>query len=325
MRAFVTGATGFIGLHLCRALVARGDEVVALVRNPEKATQLPPGVSTLRGDLSILADPSTELPACDVIIHLAGVVAAQNPREYEAINYGAVKNLIDCIGRQRQKPRRLLFTSSLAAAGPSSPDVPHTEDHPLRPIDPYGDAKARAEALMSTAKVPTTVFRPPIVLGPGDPASITLYKAAQSGLGFRVAGKPRRLSFVDVRDLVSAILLMADDTRTTSYVYYASHPEPVDVVLLWEELAKAVGRSVFVAPVPTPALHVASFLSTAFCRAFGWTNQLDRKQVLQMTAPAFLCSSDRLRNDLGWAPQYGLAEALQNAARGYREAGWLKS
>lgn len=325
MRAFVTGATGFIGLHLCRALVARGDQVTALVRNPRKADELPAGVKIFEGDLSVFADPATRLPASDVVIHLAGVVAARSPEEYEAINYGAVKDLVECIGRQAEKPRRLLFTSSLAASGPSSLDVPHTESDELRPIDPYGEAKARAEALLATCAVPTTAFRPPVVLGPGDGASLTLYRAARSGLGFRVAGTPQRLSFVDVRDLVSAILLMADDTRPTSHVYFAAHPQPIDVVLLWQELARAVDRRVLVAPIPRPVLHVASFFSTAFCRVFGMTNQLDDKQVRQMTAPAFLCSSERLRSELGWAPRHDLADTVQNAAEGYRQAGLLRA
>jgi nucleoside-diphosphate-sugar epimerase len=65
-------------------------------------------------------------------------------------------------------------------------------------------------------------------------------------------------------------------------------------------------------------------------RGRGWSdagefrNQLDAKQYAPMVEPAWVCSSARLRADLGWAPKHELADCLANAAKGYREAGVLK-
>lgn len=327
MRILVTGATGFIGRHLCRRLAERGDQVLALARSKRKAATLAalaPAVEVLEGDLSLFADPDVQLPPCDVVIHLAGVVAAGDPSEYEAINYGAVKDLVGCLSRQSWKPARLLFASSLAAGGPTARATPLTELDPPRPIDPYGDAKARAEALVREAPFPTTAFRPSIVLGPGDDASLTLFRAARAGVGFRVAGSPQELSFVDVRDLVEAIVLMADDARPGSRCYYASHPSPTDVRALWRELSAAVGRKVLVVPVPAWALYVAMRVASAGAALFRFKNQLDAKQYRQMVAPAFVCSSERLREDLGWEPKHNLSDCVAHAADGYRAAGMLR-
>jgi nucleoside-diphosphate-sugar epimerase len=310
-------------LHLCRKLTDRGDEVVALVRSKRKAAQLPPSTTLLEGDLSLFADPNTQLPPCDVVIHLAGVVAADRMTEYEAINFGAVKDLIGCIERQSWRPRRFLFASSLAAGGPSARGTQLTEGDPPHPIDPYGDAKARAEALVRAAPFPTTIFRPPMVLGPGDEASLTLFKAARARLGFRVAGTPQELSFVDVRDLVEAIVLMADDQRAGQFCYYTSHPSQTDTRALWRELAQAVGRRVFVLPVPRWVLYLAMLGASAGAALLRFRNQLDAKQYAQMVAPAFLCSGERLRSDLGWNPRHELADCLAYAAAGYRAAGQL--
>ena len=115
MRVFITGATGFIGQHVCRLFMDRGDEVVALVRSPAKASRLPRGVQTFAGDLSTFADEGTVLPPCDVVIHLAGVIAAEKLEDYDAINHRAVHDLLDCLGRQSWVPRRLLFASSMRA------------------------------------------------------------------------------------------------------------------------------------------------------------------------------------------------------------------
>jgi nucleoside-diphosphate-sugar epimerase len=323
LRVFVTGGTGFIGIHLCRRLVERGDEVVVLVRSKTKAARLPKGARVFEGDLSMFADPSCVLPECDVVVHLAGVVAADSLDEYDAVNRRAVGALVDCVARQSWKPRRFLFASSLAAAGPSAPSRPWTEADPPAPIEEYGRAKAEAEPLVAAAPFPTTSFRPPLVFGPGDEASLTLFKSARAGIGFRVAGKPQELSFVDVRDLVDAIVLMADDPRPGHFVYFAGHPRTIDVRELWTELARAVGRRVLVVPVLRPLLFGAMLVATGFSKIFRFKNQLDKKQYSQMVAPAFVCSSDRLRSELDFQPKYDLAETLSNAAQGYREAGWL--
>lgn len=79
MRFLVTGATGFIGTHLCHRLVADGHQVVALVRTPGKAHRLPAeGVEVLHGDLSLFQDGALELQPCDVVIHLAAVIAGKD-------------------------------------------------------------------------------------------------------------------------------------------------------------------------------------------------------------------------------------------------------
>jgi dihydroflavonol-4-reductase len=318
LRVFVTGATGFIGQHLCHRLSLCGDQVVALVRTEGKAAKLPDGVEIFRGDLSTFADPHTVLPACDVVVHLAGVVAARSSEDYAIVNYSAVGDLVDCLARQDWKPKRFLLASSLAAAGPSPGDRAWTEEDPPSPIDPYGLAKGNAEAAVRRAPFPTTAFRPSIVLGPGDEASLTLFRAARSGVGFRVAGVPQRLSFVDVRDLVEAIVLMVDDRRPGSFLYFVSHPSAIDVRELWRGLARAVGSGVMVVPLPRWVLYVAMRVSTFVSRLLGHRNQLDEKQYKQMTAPAFVCSSEAIRRDLGWTPRHDLAECLAHAAEGYR-------
>jgi nucleoside-diphosphate-sugar epimerase len=325
MRILVTGGTGFIGHHVCRRLVERGDEVIALVRSPKKAASLPPGVKLLEGDLTLFANPATVLPPCDVVVHLAAVIAADSLEQYEAINFVAVKDLLECIGRQSWKPARFLFASSLAANGPSPAGHELTETDPLQPIDPYGDAKARAEPLVEAAPFPTTSFRPSIVLGPGDEQSLTLFRSAQNGVGFRVAGTPQELSFIDVRDLVDAIVLMADDRRAGSYRYFVSYPEKTNVRELWTELGRAVGRGVSVVPIPRWGLYAAMKVATAGSALFRFKNQLDAKQYKQMVAPAFVCSSAALRRDLGWAPRHALAECLAHATEGYRASGALRA
>jgi nucleoside-diphosphate-sugar epimerase len=326
MRVFVTGATGFIGAHLCQRLVSEGHEVVALVRDPKKAAaELPKhGVETLAGDLTLFQQEGLVPPACDVVIHLAGVVTAKSPALYDEINFVAVQNLVKALSRQSFRPRRLLFASSLAAAGPCLDRKPKSESDPAEPVEPYGRAKLKAEHFLAAeAPFPTTSFRPSIVFGPRDTATLSFFKMAMRGVGFRIAGEPQGLSFIDVDDAVSGIVAMMDDESDAHRVYFLSANEQMDTELLWQAMAEATERRLRVIRVPRTVLCGAMWTTTGLSRVFGFHNQLDRKQYDQMVAPAFMCSSQALQSAHGWVPEVSLVSSLRKAWNAYRQDGWL--
>jgi nucleoside-diphosphate-sugar epimerase len=326
MRVLVTGATGFIGAHLTRALVTQGHTVVALVRDPAKAAaELPAkGVETLTGDLSLFERPDVVLPPCDLVFHLAGVVAARSPEQYDAVNFHAVRHLVGALARQSWRPRRFLFASSLAAVGPSARRVPKREHDAAEPIEPYGRAKLKAEQFLAAeAPFPTTSFRPSIVFGPRDTATLTFFKMARRGFGFRVAGAPQELSYIDVDDAVAGIVAMTEDRSDAHRTYFLAAHEPMDTEVLWRAMSEAIGRRVRVIRVPRPLLRAASLAGTALSKTFGFTNQLDKKQYDQMVAPAFLCSSEALARAHAWTPRVPLVASLAKSWSAYRADGWL--
>lgn len=324
MRVFVTGATGFIGSHLCEKLVEEGHEVIALVRSPHKAKYLPShGVHIVEGDLATLRDPSLVLPEADVVVHLAGVVSAPTLDDYEAINYRAVEDLVAALERQSWRPRRLLFASSLAAAGPSDGLRPHVETDACNPVEPYGDAKYRAEQFLANAPFPVTAFRPALVFGTRDPATLTFYKAARWGVGFVVAGAPQLLCGVHVKDVVDAIIAMAEDTSDEMRTFFVANNEEMSSRSIWTSLSSALGKKIRIVPVPRGLLRTATTLATATARVLPIRNQLDDKQYRQMTAPAFVCSSRALQEAYGWNPQRTIEDAMREAWDWYRAEGWL--
>ncbi len=324
MRFFVTGATGFIGSHLTLRLLADGHEVHALVRTPSKAGLIEEaGAHLVPGDLAAFADADFELPEVDVFVHLAAVIAADNDAQYRALNFESVQDVIACIRRQSWTPSRFVFASSLAAAGPSVPGQPHSEADTLNPVESYGRSKCDAEAFLDTVEFPVTSFRPPIVIGRRDPAFLTLFKMANRGVGFRVAGTPQQISFVAIDDLVDAIVVLSGDTRPGHQRYFTTSPDMITVNELWDALEAGVGRRVRMIPIPPFLLRILSVFATLGSALFRTRNQLDRKQVNQMLAPAFVCSGDRMDQDLGWRAEVGLQDAIDRAVSGYREDGWL--
>jgi dihydroflavonol-4-reductase len=324
MQVLMTGATGFIGGHLCRRLVAEGHSVVALVRDPKRTAFLPQsGVEQVQGDLSIFERPDLLLPRSDVVIHLAGVITAKTADQYDQINCQAVKNLVHCLARQSWQPRRMLFASSLAASGPSVPGHRKTEADPCEPADAYGRAKLAAEIFLREAPFPITSFRPSVVFGPRDPAALTLFRMASRGFGFRVAGPPQQFTFIDVDDLVGAIVRLTEDVTREHRTYFVGGAEDTDSISMWDVLSTVIGRQVRVVAVPRSLLYGVSVAGDALSKVFGFRNQLDKKQYDQLTAPAFTCSSDALSRAHGWTPRSNLQQTLQKAWEGYHEDGWL--
>jgi len=280
-------------------------------------------VEILSGDLSIFERSDQVLPACDLVIHLAGVVNAESEDAYDAINFRAVQSLVRCVARQSWKPRRFLFASSLAAAGPTTLGVRMTESDACKPVEAYGQSKLDAEQFLRDAPFPVTSFRPSIVIGPRDTATLTFFRMASRGFGFRVSGPPQGFSFVDIDDLVDAIVAMAEDTTTDHRTYFVSSLRDTDTSGLWKAMSEVLGRRVRVLVVPRPFLRGASVASTALSKVFRFKNQLDQKQCDQLMAPAFLCSSEALERGLGWRPRFELIDSLRKAVDGYRADGWL--
>lgn len=325
MKFLVTGATGFIGKHLCQRLMQEGHRVVALVRNPQKLSGFSlKNLEILAGNLESLAKPGFVIPTCDQVIHLAGTVTATRQSDYEKNNFIAVKNLIACLKNQSWRPHRILFCSSLAACGPSLETIPLTENDIPQPIDAYGRAKLEAEKfLLAQTDFPVTLFRPCTVIGPMDENVFNLYKLARHGFGFKVWGLNQKLSFIAVSDLVTAVCKLADDPGSQNRVYFVSHDDPTDVLGLWREVEKTLGRKIRLVSLPKPILYGAMILNTGLATVFAIRNALDKKYYDQLGAKAWLCSSKKLQKDFDWKPAVSLEEVFKETAESYRKAGWL--
>ena len=169
MRLFVTGATGFIGRHLCRKLASRGHGVVAMVRSSTKLDLLPRNARSL-SELSwaAFADPGLVLPACDIVVHLAGIVAADKLEEYEAVNYRSGRGPAEL-----PRPPALeaaAFAVRLVAGGSGAfaarPAVDRNRSRSHR-SSPTARPRRAPRHLVQRASFPTTSFRPPIGVWPG--------------------------------------------------------------------------------------------------------------------------------------------------------------
>lgn len=178
-RALISGATGFIGRHLVRAAVSRGYDVTCLVRATSETKRLD-GLKARRicGDVTDRDSLAAAIKGQDVVFHLAGCVKAIQPGRFYEINERGTRNIAE-VCAAKTTPPILIVVSSLAAAGPSAPRRPLREGDPPSPVSHYGRSKLAGEnaARNLADRVPTTIVRPPMVFGEGDPTSGKLYRA----------------------------------------------------------------------------------------------------------------------------------------------------
>ena len=152
-RVVVTGANGFIGSHLVERLLERGDDVRAMVRASARLDNLAGCKPTLvHASLADVDSMTAAFDGAEIVYHVAGLTAAFTRAEFERANTEGTRNVLAAVKAARRPPRRVVYVSSLMAAGPSHPDVARREHHaPRAAYTLYGDSKLGGERLAYAA------------------------------------------------------------------------------------------------------------------------------------------------------------------------------
>ncbi|MBI4818813.1 MAG: NAD-dependent epimerase/dehydratase family protein [Deltaproteobacteria bacterium] len=322
MKVLVTGAGGFLGSHLTRALIARGDAVRTFARGdyPELVAA---GAEQLRGDLERPNDVADAVRGVDAVIHVGAKVGIWGDhREFYAANVLGTKNLLDAMSRAGVP--RLVFTStpSVVYADGSIEGGDESLPYAERFLCSYPATKKEAELDCLRAQAPgrlhVIALRPHLVFGPGDRQVIPrMLDSARAGKLARVGDGTNRVSVSYVENVVDAHLLALDATAQATSpalgkVYFVNEPEPVN---LWQFLDRIL--------VGFGAPRVTKAVPYSVARALGATLELAYKTVGKREEPRmtrFLAAQlgtshwfkvGAIERDLGWKPRVSLDQGLE--------------
>lgn len=326
MKVALTGATGYTGGRLLRALRARGDEVAALARTASITSDLrDSGARVVEGDLADGLALSRLVEGCDAVLHVAAVyrTAGHPDGYYHEINVAGTERLLEAAARSGV--HRFVHTSTVGVHGHIE-HPPADETTPFAPGDVYQATKAQAEILALAfgrkRGLPVTVVRPGAIYGPGETRLLKLFRAIARGRYAIVgSGKPFYHP-VYIDDLVDGFLLALERDEAVGEAFIVAGPRYVSQQELAELIARHTQGSVLPFRVPAWPLQLAGTLCEAACVPFGIDPPLHRRRVdFWVKSRAF--SIDKARRLLGYAPRVDLDLGIARTAAAYRAAGWL--
>jgi nucleoside-diphosphate-sugar epimerase len=296
----VTGATGFIGGALVRALIKEGWRVRALTRRPR-----PDNGSTqwIEGDLDNPEALRNLVKDVVAVVHCAGQVRGRSFEDFVHTNVEGTRNLMRA-SLQQDSPPRFLFISSLAARQPE--------------LSWYAKSKHIAEQLLMDHShiMPCTVFRPTAVYGPGDKEMSPLFRATRRGILPMVGQAAMRFGLLHVHDLIAAILCWLSTGVPIRGVYELDDGRPGgydcrSVALIAQQVWKRQVHCVF---LPAPLISLIANINLWSARLLGYSPMLTPGKVRELRHENWVCDITPLIQALPhWQPRIRLNDALSQA------------
>jgi uncharacterized protein (TIGR01777 family) len=260
LRVLVTGASGAIGSAVCDALLARGDEVVGLTRDPERVHKTNPTVRWFGWQPTMERPPAEAFEEVDGIISLVGEPIDQRWTEeaktaiMESRRTGT-RNLVQAVTALERRPRVMVSQSAIGFYGDRGESL---VDESTGAGSDFGAEVVieweRAADEVSSAGVRLVIVRTGLVLDPGSGLLKQLLTPFKLGLGGPVAGGDQYMSWIHIDDEV-AVLLWALDGDGVSGIINATAPNPATNRQLSKTLGRVLGRPA-VMPVPGFALNL---------------------------------------------------------------------
>ncbi len=260
MRVLVTGATGLIGSALCDALLARGDEVVGLTRDPDRARPKNPTVHWHAWQATTERPPPEALTGVDGVVNLIGEEINQRLTDQAKVRIResrlvSTRNLLQGIEAAPSKPTVFIGQSAIGYYGDRGAKILDVESQPGDgftaeiPID-WETAERKAEGTVTRV----VIFRTGLVISKRGGLLKQLLLPFKLGVGGPIAGGEQFMSWIHIDDEVGLLLWALDNDRVSGIVN-ATAPNPVTNRELSKALGRALGRPA-VMPVPGPVLDL---------------------------------------------------------------------
>ena len=328
MTTLVTGAAGFLGSHVTRQLVARGDAVRVLMRpssNNRAISDLP--LEYVTGDLRDGASLERAMSGVKRVFHVAADYRlwAKNPQEIYDSNVGGTKNLL--AAAKSAGIEQLVYTSTVATIAVDRPELPNesTDAKLEEMIGHYKRSKWMAEQEVleaARAGFPAIVAMPTTPVGPWDWKPTPTGKIILDFLNGKMPGYVETgLNFVGVEECASGHLLVSERGKIGER--YLLGAENLTLKNLLDVLAGITGLRAPGMKIPHGVALGVAYVESAFSRLIGKEPQIPVEGVRIAQHKMFVDSS-RAQRELGFHPG-PVAAALERAVRWYRANGYVKA
>ncbi len=315
MRALVTGATGMVGRHIAERLLADGWTVRAMVRDPDRASELADlGIELARGD--VLDQPTfvDAAAGCEIVFHAAAEIMTSGWERYRSVNVDGTRNAVSAAAAAHA---RLLQLSSVAVYGSLTrylgerEGTKTSEDLPLLPLHErayYARSKRDSEEVVMAAhragRIWATAVRPDVIYGRHDRQFVPrIARLLRHGFVPLLGGGRSTLAVVHAAAVADGAVRAATSDIAGGRAYNLANDFDVTVREFFTYGARGLGATPHFIPIPVWAARGGLWTSKRAVRLVS----LGRARTGWGTAVDFLTrgnpfTSERARRELGWAP-----------------------
>jgi nucleoside-diphosphate-sugar epimerase len=317
----VTGATGFIGGHLARRLVAAGGPVRVLCRGAG-AGKLWPEVreraEVCEGDVRDGESVRRAVRGARRVFHCAGHVSDWGAdEEFHAVNVAGTERLLEAA--RAEGVERFVHLSSIAVFGVPSPPAFDDASPYGAGQDPYSRTKIAGERAALSAhaegRVPVTVLRPAVVYGPRGTWLEEPVRMMRAGKMFLLGGGEGTCHPCYVENLVDAMLVAAEHPRAVGGAFIVGDDAPISFAEYFAHLARLAGVPPVTRSIQLPvARATATALEAAARLRRSRSRPLLTHAAIDMVTAVSRMSMRRIGEELGFTPRYTVAAAMEELA-----------
>ena len=321
-RCLVTGCTGFIGRHLANTLQQQGISIRGLTRNQPEDIALP-GVEILQADLTQADSLDGICRGIDTVFHAAGHAHTMgaDPGVHWQTTLKGTRHLLAEV--EKQGTGRFIFLSSVKAM-PDPGDGCLDEATEDLPADAYGLSRRKAEELIletgNRTGMHVTILRPALVYGPGCKGNLLkMLELIDRGVFPPVPESGNRRSMVDVRDLISAMLLAARQPAANGRTFIITDDEDYSSKRIYRAIRTAMGKPVPRWSVPVGLLRILGMAGDGCEWLLRRPAPFDSKICSRLLDSACYrsCCAEQV---LGYRPAYRFEDAVPEMLACYRES-----
>ncbi len=308
MKYFVTGATGFIGGHLVAKLIARGDQVTCLVRNPDKATSLAKqGVTLVKGDVADRAAMREPLRGVDGVFHMAALykLGLEFKDQMAVANVEGTRHVLET-ALEAGVPK-IVYTSTVGVFGNTQGKiVDETYRAPLQSLrSEYERTKWAAHyevaVPLQQKGAPIVIVQPGGVTGPGDTSPLNLVYEFYLRRMPVMMGPRAGVTVAHVDDIADGHLLAMEKGRAgESYILAGPCLTYKQMMEMWQAICGVPALKVWL-PGWTAAL--SSKFVAGLERIFKLKTALSAEALATQADYTFYAVGDKAKRDLGWRPR----------------------
>lgn len=317
MQILVTGATGFIGRHLVRAL-SKSYSVRCLVRKSSDITPLKDlTIAIAYGDLLVKESLLPGLDGIDLVYHVAGEVYSRKTSDYYKGNVLATYSLLEACKEKGVK--RIIFLSSTGVYKPSTTKTPVAEEFECGPTSIYGKTKLEAEELIKAYNIPWVIVRASLIYGPYQKSMLNqfLRHALKKGKVYLLGNGENLRSLCFIDDLVEGLTLLIDKPKLCGKTYIFSDNSAHTYNEVIEIASSIIQKRLRVVRLPNFLGNVAINVNSLLGNVFGLC--LEELYAIHKTQLHEAYDITKAKKEVGYNPKVALETGIR------RTMDWMKN